>query len=443
MAPTLSGVTLPGASASSAGAPARLERYYFVGALALISALPFLLGAQPLTLVTAADAGILADEGDATKQVILGLVYAGFGALLLWRTRLRMILDLGVPLLLLLLLTFASALWSDLPFVTLRRGAALAGTVIIGLYAGLRFDIGELLELLCRVVAIVVIASFMVAALEPSLGLDSEGRFRGVFAHKNIFGLFAALGLLALLARLMQGGTRRVLTLYAFVAAGCVIGLALARSVAPLAALAFGLALLFWLRRSRANSPLAVVTVLSVAGVLGLVLPLLVRELGMLASLLGRSTDFSSRDQVWMFSIELFTRNPWLGYGYDTFWNGPAGVLFMRWSGFPVPHAHNGYLQLALDTGTVGVAVLLSALAVLLFRATRLLEAAERVPMAWLLAFVGLYLVSSIVETHLWSGNDLVTALFVYAVVRVNVLTNQAASPGGIRVPRHAFRANR
>lgn len=414
--------------------PAALERYFFVAVLALSSALPFLLGAQPSSLVSAEEMGILSDQGDATKQMILALLYAGCGAFLLWRTRLPMLLELGAPLLFLLLWCFASALWCDLPSLALRRSAALSGTLVVGLYAGLRFDVKDLVRLLCRVVGIVVLASLVVAAVVPSMGLDPEGRLRGVFAHKNFLGSFAALGLLTLVARLVEPPSRRAMVLDSLSAAGCVLCLVLARSASPLPTIGFALLVLFWVRRSRAMSHWPVGMVLAAACTAGFALPLFANDLGSLATVLGRDAGFSGRTMVWEFGVDLFTRNPWLGYGYGAFWNGPAGTLFLQWARFAVPHAHNGYLQLALDSGSIGLVLFLCAVAVLVFRAVRLLDDGEQSRMAWPLAFIAFYLVSNLAESRLWIGNELLTMLLVYVVVRTNVLSRSRRM---LAVPTH------
>ena len=403
-----------------------LERWYFVAALSFIGVLPYLLGAQPSSHTSAEAAGLFADEGNPAKQAALALVYGSFGLLLVWRVGLARLTRLGAPLITLVLLCVASALWSDLPLVTLRRSAAIAGTVALGLYAGLRFDVDELLELLCRMVAIVLVASFLVAALEPSLGLDGEGRLRGVFAHKNTFGIFAGLGLLVLTGRLLQRPSRDSMLFCGLCMAGCLAGFVLSSSASPLPALMVGLAVMLWVHRSGAGARWPVTAALAIACVAAVTLPVSFDAFGMLALAFGRDTDFSHRDLVWKFALELLSRNPWLGFGYETFWNGAAGALFLQWAGFAVLHAHNGYLQLALDTGIAGLAALLCALGVIVWRALALLAAGKRPAAAWLLGFTAFYLVASATESYAWKANDLVTLLLVYAAARTNVLTEAA-----------------
>src|SRR5262249_13489640 len=147
---------------------------------------------------------VMSTGGDPYKQALLLVPYAVCAAFLLLRTHLRMSLFLGAPLLLLTVWCFASTAWSGDPAVTLRRCTALLGTVILGTYAGVRFDLKGMLRVWSHTAWIVLIGSVALAIVLPSLGLDFEGRLRGLFAHKNAFGAFAAISLLVLAAQLSE-----------------------------------------------------------------------------------------------------------------------------------------------------------------------------------------------------------------------------------------------
>jgi exopolysaccharide production protein ExoQ len=421
----MTGLAYPPATSAATA----LERWFFVAVLVFPSALPVLVGTQVDALASAEEMGLASDQGNLATQVVLALLYAGCAALLLWRARLPMLQKLGWPLLLLLLWCAISALWSDMPSMALRRAAALAGTVTAGLYAGLRFDVDEMVELLCRAAGIVVLASLALGAFAPSLGLDPEGRLRGVFSHKNSLGAFAALGLLALAAALVRRPRPRHMMRYWLTAAGCVLCLVLARSASPLPVIGLALALLFWVRFSDAARHWQVGMVLAAMCAAGFALPLLVDDLGGLATVFGRDPDFSGRSLVWDFGLEIVVRNPWLGAGYGIAWNGPIGALFLQLAGFPSYNAHNGYLQLALDVGSIGLALFLCLLAVQVVRAVRLLDDGERSRMAWPVAFMGFCLLSNLVEASMWTGNELLTTLLVYVVVRTNVLSGSHEYP--------------
>jgi hypothetical protein len=112
--------------------------------------MPFIVGDQPQGAESLNPVDMLnsvSSRGDVTKQMILLVLYSGFAALLLSRVPPRMMLHVGMPLILLVCWTIASVMWSVNPEVTVRRAAALLGTVIAGVFLGLRFDLRRMLQL--------------------------------------------------------------------------------------------------------------------------------------------------------------------------------------------------------------------------------------------------------------------------------------------------------
>lgn len=422
---------------SRTAASPNLDEFALGIVFVLLCALPFILGDQATSLVSAEQMGVTNPKGDAGKQAILASMYAAFSLLLLARTRAAEWTAIGIPLALLLVLCFASAAWSDLPGVSFRRSLALAGTVVIGTYAGLRLDQHRIMRVLLASSWVVLLASFAVAALLPVSGLDSEGRLRGVFAHKNGIGSFAALSLLFALVYLpsVRPGRSRVLLLA--LALPCTAALALAGSVTPTIALVFALAVVMLQAR---HGPRACVLPLVAALATGLLSPLFAWEFGDFAQLFGRDSEFSGRTRVWLFSLEFLERNPVLGYGYGAFWLGPAPLIFQRWSGFPVPNAHNGYLDLALGVGIPGAALAVVAVGRLIWALARAERADPDRTSPATAAFVAFLLVTNIAEDPLVTGNEILTLLFVYMVVRANLAARARIEQDDIAVQPTADR---
>lgn len=80
----------------------------------------------------------------------------------------------------------------------------------------------------------------------------------------------------------------------------------------------------------------------------------------MIDRILGKGMDFSGRSTLWFFSLQLITRRPLFGYGYNGFWSDTANAkIAMNTAGFAAVgyHAHNGYLELLVSVGIIGTAV--------------------------------------------------------------------------------------
>ena len=73
---------------------------------------------------------------------------------------------------------------------------------------------------------------------------------------------------------------------------------------------------------------------------------------------LGRDTTFTGRTEIWS-HITLSTVNPLIGSGYWNFWGGPGGLAFNESLHEVIPNAHNGYIDIYLDGGFIGLALLL------------------------------------------------------------------------------------
>jgi len=97
----------------------------------------------------------------------------------------------------------------------------------------------------------------------------------------------------------------------------------------------------------------------------GLSLPLLVffsqnfsEAIAPLLKALGRDPTFTGRTDIWK-HITLETVNPLIGAGFWNFWGGPGGLRVNESMNEVIPNAHNGYLDIYLDGGMIGLIVLL------------------------------------------------------------------------------------
>ncbi len=79
--------------------------------------------------------------------------------------------------------------------------------------------------------------------------------------------------------------------------------------------------------------------------------------IGPLLEALGRDATFTGRTEIWS-HITLGTVNPLIGSGYWNFWGGPGGLAFNESLHEVIPNAHNGYIDIYLDGGFIGLGLL-------------------------------------------------------------------------------------
>lgn len=87
------------------------------------------------------------------------------------------------------------------------------------------------------------------------------------------------------------------------------------------------------------------------------------RQLGE-AALMGRkeaSDTLSGRNFIWPLAQHFINQRPWFGYGFESFWTADHVQFVADELEFPVVEAHNGYLEVQLSTGRIGLGLHLLA----------------------------------------------------------------------------------
>jgi O-antigen ligase len=289
--------------------------------------------------------------------------YAGVLVLLAlrWRTSLRVAArDWGLCVLTALLL--ASALWSDQPAWVFKRTAVMAQTTAFGLYLASRFTFAEQLRLFTIVLAITLVAFAASALFDPVQAFAGSGysdAFRGPLPHKNEVARLMALGIGALLVLWSGPGARR--GWLALGLAGACVFLVLSKSLGGVIVAAMLVALVVVHRRVPSRWALAVpplaILIASIAATSGMLDALLVA--------FGKDPTLSARTQIWSSSLELVKERPLLGLSIASYWQ----QAIVEDTGMWFPNAHNGYLQLAIELGLVGLTVFVAQVVGTLARA--------------------------------------------------------------------------
>jgi O-antigen ligase len=78
---------------------------------------------------------------------------------------------------------------------------------------------------------------------------------------------------------------------------------------------------------------------------------------GRLAAQIGRDPTLTDRTIIWNTVLSQHT-NPMIGTGYESFWLGPRLQRIWEVVG-GINEAHNGYLDMYLNLGVIGVAILI------------------------------------------------------------------------------------
>lgn len=362
-------------------------------------------------------------DGDPFARLLYMAIYAlTFGLLLLrWREFVWIAVQ-DKWLVLLILLVFASVLWSDVPALTFRRIVALVGTTVFGIYFAMRFSVRQQVMILAFVLLTIVAFSLLFAAVLPSYGIMSGrhgGSWQGVFTHKNLLGRAAVLTLLVSFFIWFMKPRWRLYALAVSLAA--LVLLVFADSAGALVVFAGLLIVLPFLPTLRWPSDLAGMLYFGGMFLLGVTAVLVLTNLGEVLALIGRNATLTGRTNLWPLVIDMIQKRPWLGYGFSGFWLGEEGPsyfiwIYTNWVEVP-PHAHNGLLDIALDLGLVGLGIYLMGFFLAVGRAIKLASRRGSFEKYWPLMFLIFVFLANQSESAILRTNNLYWLLYVSVVV--------------------------
>jgi exopolysaccharide production protein ExoQ len=332
-------------------------------------------------------------------------------------------------LILLALLAMASALWSIDPELSFRRGIALFATTMLGVYLAARFDWLTALRLLGVIWFVLMAASLVTGLFAPQFARMNEihvGAWVGGWSEKNALGGHAARAslLFAFLAwrdashrKWWAGGVLMTITL-----------LILSSSATALlgAALGLGVLLAAWLMLKGRRWSLAFawlgVTVGSLVVLAYLTMP------DVVLGLLGRDETLTGRTEIWTALGEAAEKKPAFGYGYLAFWGIDSEPRYWleRAVDWDAPSGHNGWLDLAISLGLVGVSIYAIDLAITLWRAARLSMASPAGVFA--LGFLAQFMLFAMSESIVIAQNSILWATYVFVGAKLALSAQQSQS---------------
>lgn len=377
------------------------------------------------------------DSGSGVDELTFGvLAVAGIVTLILRRFNYRVCLRRNVWLIVLLGYILLSALWADISLICLRRGireliAPLMAMVVISEVKPAQ----ALAGMLRRTAYVLLPYSIVLIKYYPSIGVQ-YGRWSGILmwcgvtAQKNELGRLCAISCLFLIFALYRYWKDRVRTppiraqattdlLILILGMFLLIG---SHSATSLVSFILGSAIFFSFVLFR-RLVLALPRMLIFAGVLSLIAfgvatPFLGgSDVARFTSSLGRDSTLTGRTEVWASVLPERATRPLLGFGYGSFWTDARRQMF------DIPTGHNGYLDVMLELGEVGLLLYMAWL----FSITRQIHSALRRDFSWAslgIAYLLVGLLYNTTESSLNSLSEYMTAitLFVSFVVSPAVL---------------------
>lgn len=313
------------------------------------------------------------EEGNPLDRAIFfALIFTAFGILLLRSFKWGNFFKNNVALILLVSFALVSILWSDFPFVSFKRWFRDLGNYFVILVILSDPRPAEAVRMVFRRLWYFLIPlSIVLNKYFPSMSRSFDewtgaGFFVGVTTSKNM------LGVLCLVSGIFffwdtvtrwsdrkERRTKRIIIVNVVFLAMMLWLLNIANSATSSVCLVIGCLVILathnaWARRH----PGYLKVLIPSAFCFYLILAFGFDLNGAMAGQVGRNPTLTDRTLIWNTVLSLHT-NPVFGTGYESFWLGPRlEEFYERSSLVGLNEAHNGYLEIYLNLGLIGVSLL-------------------------------------------------------------------------------------
>lgn len=394
----------------------------------------------------AADKAAIATSGNAFNRLVIFAVFGlSLPLALLNLERVLKVLIRNWPAGLMVAWSWLSFVWASHPDLVLRRGLAytLVYLSLVILAANAR-SARDWLAALAAVFALITCLNVLAMVAFPAVSWSEIGE-TGIFDNKNTAGTMAMLAII-------------------------ILGTAIAMSrPAWLRMTLLGVILLAWffLLATRSKTSIGVAALMTVGGpclylILGSRTPVRLAALAAgiavlafaavaffgagytdadLRLMLFGDLTFTGRTEIWEHIVLEIARRPWLGHGFGSFWDtgrlvnpilsAPPDAWYMNAQ--LINTAHNGYLDVLLQTGLIGFAISLLAILRclwLLMTGAMTGERRERMALTGALCVAVCLVLNNFLESYLFRTGDTLGYLFLFLMLHGETARLRARAAG-------------
>ena len=265
-----------------------------------------------------------------------------------------------------------SILWSGIPFISFKRWLRELVAVVMAFVVATESNPRQAMQsLFTRTIYILIPFSLLLIKYFSEYGRQynhwtGELMWIGVTLQKNGLGRLCLISAFFLIWTLVKRWQGRDIPVVRYQTHANVLVLILTLwllkgapdtetySATAITALAAGLAAfvcLLWMKKLRINLraiPFATILALGIA--FGIVTPMVGgSDVVGFTSTLGRDATLTGRTDIWAGLLPIVERQPILGYGFGGFWTTETEKIH------EISEAHNGYLDVFLELGSVGI----------------------------------------------------------------------------------------
>ena len=334
-----------------------------------------------------------------------------------WQDSLRVIKS-DIFLVLLSVIAFASFLWSDFFVSSLKDSREILQMTSFGLYIAARFTIREQVETIGAAFFIGELMSLLAGVAMPILGIhgsDHPGAWKGVYGYKNLLGAIMVISSFTFF--LLPNSNNKLQKIYKWTGFTFgVILMLLSTSKTSVVSVVLFSALYFY-RYFRFVGKTTVIFLDLFILIVSAAITLVLSNWTELLTGIGRDPTLTGRTPMWGIALTRLMDRPLLGFGRGAFW-APGSPYALEAGkavavGFVPPHGHNGFIDLALDVGLIGVTLFAISFVIAYFRALKLAYATLAPERMWYLAFLMFFFMNNMTESFMLFKTNIYWTLYL------------------------------
>ncbi len=328
----------------------------------------------------------------------------------------------------------ASSIWSLFPEFTAQYMREVWQITTFSLYFATRFSVKEQLKLVAWTFTIGILLSIFFAVGLPTIGKhvdDHPGAWKGIYDYKNTFGSMMVLSSLAFFLLPVENLRGR---LYKWAGFGLSLLMMLLSTSKTSLVLSFVMILILLLYRNfQWRGKISVIFLDIGILIFGCISTVVLVQWVSLLTGLGKDPTLTGRTQIWGSVLTRLEESPWLGFGRGAYWI--KGSKYAIEAGqavsenFIPPHAHNGFIDLALDVGVIGLSIFLVSFAIAYLRALKQAYAAKKSEDFWPLAVLVFLALNNVMESYFLRLANVYWVLYITSALSVNQRRRMNISP--------------
>jgi O-antigen ligase len=267
---------------------------------------------------------------------------------------------------------------------------------------------------------VIIIMSCLFAIALPTFGIMPSGvhagAWRGIYVHKNVMGKVMVLAAMVFWLLATNPQKKSWLTWVDWIGLGLSFFLVImSKSSSSMINLITIFALIPIYSTLHWRYYLMVPSIMTAIGIGGILSLWFSANAATVLDGIGKDATLTGRADMWPYIIEMIEKHPWLGYGYNGFWgtaDDPGAYVWAAAKWMP-PNAHNGFLDLWLELGLLGVVVFAIGFGQTIVKGLIWIRHNQAGESIWFLLYLTNLVLANLSESSLLNRNDIFWLLYV------------------------------